>query len=249
LITGASSGIGRTLARAFAAAGASVGVHGRNVERVHETCTQIEAAGGTAIPLLGDLHDVERAQQLMAAAHDKLGRLDILVNNAGMNRRKPIDQVTADDYDTIMAVNLRSAYFLSQAAHPIMRAQGGGKVIHIGSITSTWGLGEVSVYGLSKSALMQLTRVMAVEWARDNIQVNCIVPGFIRTPLTEAGIFQHEERSTWLLSRIPAGRGGETNELVGAALLLAAPASSYMTGSVVNVDGGFLAGGWWDHAV
>jgi hypothetical protein len=107
----------------------------------------------------------------------------------------------------------------------------------------------VRVYGLTKSALVQFTKVAAVEWARDNVQVNCIIPGFYRTPLTEAGLWQNEERSRWLLERIPAGRAGEPEELVGAALLLASPASDYMTGSSVTVDGGFLAGGWWDHTV
>lgn len=247
LITGASSGIGRALAIGFGEAGATVGVHGRNRQRVDETCAQIRALGGTAMPLVADLGDVAACRQLVDEAHAALGGLDILINNAGMNRRKPIAEVTEEDYATIVDVNLRSVYFLSQAAHRYMQAQGSGKVIHIGSITSYWGLGEVSVYGLTKSALVQFTKVSAVEWARDNIQVNCIIPGFIHTPLTEAGLWQDAERSAWLLDRIPAGRGGTPEELVGVALLMAAPASAYMTGTSVAVDGGFLAGGWWDH--
>lgn len=247
LITGASSGIGCALAIGFGEAGAAVGVHGRDADRVQDTCAQIRAAGGSATPLLHDLHNVEHCRQLVRDAHAQLGRIDILVNNAGMNRRKPIAEVSEDDYETIMAVNLRSAFFLSQAVYPHMRAQGGGKIINIGSITSRWGLGEVSVYGLSKSAIAHLTQVMAVEWARDNIQVNCIIPGFIHTPLTETGLWQNEQRSRWLLERTPAGRGGTPEELVGVALLMAAPASSFMTGAAVPVDGGFLTGGWWEH--
>lgn len=249
LITGASSGLGRAMALAFAEAGASVGIHGRDRDRVEATCAEIRRAGGNAAPLLADVREVSDCRRLIEDAHAALGRLDILVNNAGMNRRKPIADVTEEDYETITNVNLRSVYFLSQAAHATMRAQGSGKVIHVGSITSYWGLGEVSVYGLTKSALVQFTKVSAVEWARDNVQVNCLIPGFYRTPLTEAGLWQHEQRSGWLLDRIPAGRAGEPEELVGAALLLASPASDYMTGSTVTVDGGFLAGGWWDHAV
>ncbi len=246
LITGSSSGIGAALAVGLAEAGAIVGVHGGSAEKVAETCRQVEAAGGLAFGFTADLTEVEASRQLMADALAKLGRLDILINCAGMNRRKPVDEVTPDDYDTIMAVNLRSIFFLCQAAHPYFKRQGGGKIINISSINSLYGLGTISVYGASKAGLAQLTRVMAVEWAGDNIQVNGIVPGFIRTPLTEGALWGTPHRAEWLYDRIPMRRPGEPEELVGAALLLAGPASNYMTGATITIDGGFLAGGSWE---
>jgi len=246
LITGATGGIGEALAMGFAQAGATVGVHSRSPEKVAATCQAIAADGGKAVALTADITTVDACRHLVADAHAALGRLDILVNCAGINRRKPLTAVTEDDWETIMAVNLRSAYFLCQAAHPIMKTQGGGKIINIGSLNTTYGLDGVSVYGATKAGMAQMTRVMAVEWAPDKIQVNLLSPGFIMTPLTEEGVWQNERRSKWLHARIPMRRPGEPEELVGAALLLASPAASYMTGTAITVDGGFLAGGSWD---
>lgn len=246
LITGASGGIGAALAGALAEVGAVVGVHGRSEEKVAATCRQIDAAGGQAHAFASDLVDIDANRQLIADAVGRMGRLDILVNCAGMNRRKPVTEVTPDDYDTIMAVNLRSIFFLCQAAHPHLKAQGGGKIININSINSVFGLGTISVYGASKGGLAQITRVMAVEWAPDNIQVNGISPGFIRTPLTEQALWGTPHRAKWLHDRIPLRRPGEPGDLIGAALLLAGPASDYITGTTILVDGGFLAGGSWE---
>ncbi|MFN3333109.1 MAG: SDR family NAD(P)-dependent oxidoreductase, partial [Caldilinea sp.] len=169
LITGASGGIGRTLAVALAEAGAAVGIHGRNRERTEETCRAVEEAGGRAAPLISDIETIEQCRSLVTEAHAALGQLDILINCAATNRRKPMLEATQEDFDAIVAINLRAPYFLSQATHPYMVAQGGGKIIHIGSINSFYGLDNVSIYGLSKGGLAQLTKVMAVEWARDNI--------------------------------------------------------------------------------
>lgn len=246
LLTGASGGIGRVLAVALAEAGAAVGVHGRNETRVKETCVQIEALGAWAAPLLADLDGVEDCRKLIHETQQALGRLDILINCAATNRRKPIAEVTQDDFDTIVAVNLRSIYFLSQAAQPIMKAQGGGKIIHIGSINIFYALDTVSVYGLTKGGLAQLTKVMAVEWARDNIQVNCITPGFFLTPLSKS-LWEDEGKAHWFRSRLPTRRPGQPEELVGVTLLLASGGSSYITGQNIVVDGGFLAGGSWIH--
>ncbi|MBX3014094.1 MAG: SDR family oxidoreductase [Caldilineaceae bacterium] len=246
LITGATGGIGEALALAFAQAGATVGVSGRDRQKIEDTCRAITAIGGQAVALPADVTTVAACRQLVADAQAALGRLDILINCAGMNRRKPVTAVSEEDWETIMAVNLRSAYFLCQAAHPIMQAQGGGKIINIGSLNTTYGLDGVSVYGATKAGMAQMTRVMAVEWAADQIQVNLISPGFMMTPLTQAGLWNNEQRSRWIHSRLPLRRPGNPAELVGAALLLASPASSYMTGSTITVDGGFLAGGSWD---
>lgn len=246
LVTGASGGIGRVLALALAQAGAAVAAQGRDTAQLHETLRQIEAVGGTGVALNADLGEVEACRRLVADAARALGRLDILVNCAGTNRRRRLADATPEEYDLVMAANLRAPYFLSQAAYPLLKEQGGGKIIHIGSITSTWGLGGVSVYGATKAALAQLTKTQAVEWAPDNIQVNCLAPGFLRTPLTEDAIWNDARRSAWLRARIPAGRAGRPEDLIGAILLLASPASAYLTGQLLTVDGGFLAGGWWD---
>jgi len=245
LVTGSSSGIGQRLAIAIAEAGASVVVHGRNQDRINETCSMIEEIGGKAVPLCADLHDVDSCRKLIADAHKSLGRLDILVNCAATNRRKPINEVTQDDFDTIVSVNLRSIYFLNQSAYPIMKSQGGGKIVNIGSINMFYGLDTVSVYGLTKGGVGQLTKVMAVEWADDNIQVNSITPGFIITPLTKA-LLSDEKKYQWLRNRIPLRRLGNPDELVGTAILLSSDASSYITGQNFTVDGGFLAGGSWN---
>lgn len=245
LITGASGGIGSAFARAFAEAGATIGVHGRDHKRIMQTCNEVEAVGGKAVSLIADLSDVHECRNLIKEAQTKLERLDILVNNAATNRRKPISDVTNDDYEFITATNQRSIYFLSQAAQPIMKAQGGGKIIHIGSINIFYALETVSVYGMTKGAIAQLTKVQAVEWAPDNIQVNCITPGYIRTPLSKP-VWDDAKKAHWLRARIPTRRPAEPEELVGVALLLASPASSYITGQNIVVDGGVLAGGSWD---
>ena len=245
LITGASGGIGRVLAVAFAEAGATLGVHGTNSTRISDTGRLIDKKQGHYVPLQCELARKEDCENLVARAHRELGRLDILVNCAGTNRRKPIREVSGEDFDHLVAVNLRSVFFLCKAAHPIMRDQGGGKIVNIGSVSSTDGLGGVSVYGATKAGVAQLTKTMALEWAKDNIQVNCLAPGFMHTPLTEQGLWGDLHRKQWLLDRIPMRRPGKPDELVGAALLLASEGSSYLTGQIINVDGGYLAGGSW----
>jgi gluconate 5-dehydrogenase len=245
LITGASGGIGSALAAAFAEAGATVALNGITLEKLQAAKRRIDTLGGNAVIIQQDVKTVENCRSLVRTAHVQLGCLDILVNCAGVNRRKPISQVTEDDYDTIAQLNLKSVFFLCQAAHEVMRMQGGGKILNIGSVTSTDGLGGVSVYGITKSGVAQLTKTMALEWAKDNIQVNCLAPGFILTQLTETGLWGDPHRKQWLTDRIPAGRPGKPEELAGAALLLASDASSYMTGQILSVDGGYLAGGSW----
>ncbi len=245
LITGASGGIGRVLAGSLAEAGARVGLHGTRREPLEELKYQIEAGGGCGKILTADLSEVSTCHQLVRDATEALGRLDILINCAGTNRRKPASEVTEEDWKTIVDINLRSLFFVCQAAHKSMRETGGGKIINIGSVTSFDGLGEVSVYGATKGGVAQLTKTLAVEWADENIQVNCLAPGFIVTPLTEMPLWGDDRRRQWLLARIPARRPGRPEELVGATVFLASDASSYMTGQTLIVDGGYLAGGSW----
>jgi 2-deoxy-D-gluconate 3-dehydrogenase len=247
LVTGASGGIGGAIAEALAGAGALVALSGTNTEHLEETRRRIEADGGWAVVVPADLLSAAACRRLANEAYEALGgRLDILFNNAGTNRRKALADFTDDDYAFLMDVNLRSAFVLSQAAYPLMRARGGGKIVNIGSMTSFLGLGTVGVYGMTKAALAQLTKTMAVEWAPDNIQVNCLAPGFIHTPLTAAGLFSDPKRRAWIEARTPMRRPGTPDDLIGAALLLASPASDYITGHTLAVDGGFLAGGSWD---
>jgi NAD(P)-dependent dehydrogenase (short-subunit alcohol dehydrogenase family) len=243
LITGASGGIGRELAVGLAEAGATIAVHGRKQDEIETTCKLVEAVGAKALPVQAELADAQSAREVVAITHRELGRLDVLINCAATNRRKPIVEVTEEDYDAIMAVNLKSVYFLSQAAYPHLRERG-GKIIHIGSINVYYGLDTVSVYGASKGGMHQLTKVMAVEWAPDNIQVNCIVPGFIYTPLAHA-LWADEKKAHWFRSRLPMRRPGQPEELVGLALFLASHASDYVTGQSFIIDGGFTAGGSW----
>jgi len=245
LLTGAGGGIGHALGAALAGAGARVALHARTREKLADLEGQIGREGGRAVVLTAELGDLEAARRLVGEAHAALGGLDILVNCAATNRRKPIAEVTEDDWDWILAVDLKSLYFLSQAAHALMRPQKSGKIIHIGSLNSQFALGSVSVYGAAKGAVAQLTKVMAVEWARDNIQVNCLIPGFVATPLSKP-LWADPYKAGWMRSRIPARRPAQPEEMTGAMLLLASPASSYITGTTIVVDGGVLAGGWWE---
>jgi NAD(P)-dependent dehydrogenase (short-subunit alcohol dehydrogenase family) len=220
-----------------------VALHGRRIDRLAALRDAIAADGVAADVFPAELSDLAQVRGLAEAVVARLGRVDVLVNCAGMNRRQPIDEVTPETYDEIMNANLRSAYFLSQAVVPHMAAQGGGKIVHIGSINVAVGLQSVSVYGLTKSALAQTTKVMAVEWAERNVQVNCLCPGFIETELTQP--LWQSDRRRWIIDRQPIKRPGQPDDLVGMCLYLASPASSFTTGQTFYVDGGFLAGSPW----
>ncbi len=244
LVTGASSGIGRELATGLALAGATVALSGRSTERLEETKQQIVEAGGKAEFFPAEAGDFDAIKPLIEAVAAQFGRLDIILPAAGMNQRQPVQEVERATYDRLMDVNLRAPYFLAQAALPHLIAAGGGKIIHIGSLTTSWGIGNLSVYGMTKSAIGQLTRASAVEWAAHNIQVNAICPGWIETPLTKP-LWADPQRREWILDRVPAGRPGKPGDLVGMAVYLASRASDFTTGQTFYVDGGFTAGGQW----
>jgi NAD(P)-dependent dehydrogenase (short-subunit alcohol dehydrogenase family) len=244
LVTGASGGIGRALAHGLAMAGARVALTGRSVDMLAAAQREIAEDGGDSAVFPADISELTSIDPLVQSVLDRFGQVDILVNCAGINKREPIAEVEPDTYEKIMDVNLRAAYFLSQAVLPSMRERGGGKIVNIGSINTTFGLGTVSVYGMAKAGLAQMTRVMAVEWASHNIQVNCLCPGFIKTELTMP-LWEDEHRRTWVLDRVPIRRPGLPSDLVGMAIYLAARASDFTTGQTLYVDGGFLAGGQW----
>jgi 2-dehydro-3-deoxy-D-gluconate 5-dehydrogenase len=245
LITGGGGGLGSAIAEALAGAGAAVmlaGLPGDVALRRSEE--RLASLGYSAGSVEADLSDLDNVPTVVEVMLERFGGLDILVNCAGINRRQPLLEVTPDVYDAIMAVNLRAVYFVCQAAARAMQANGGGKIINIASLTSAIGLADVSVYGCTKAAIAQMTKTMAVEWAQHNIQVNAIAPGFMRTPLTDA-LWDNPERRRWMVERIPARRGGQPEDLAGLAVLLASPASSYISGQTIYVDGGFLAGSPW----
>jgi len=249
LITGGSGDIGRAIARAFVKAGASVALNGTSAAKLDAAQREVEglAVGSArAISVQANLNKTSEGRRMVQETLDQLGRIDILVNCAGINRRKPILDVTEDDYNAIMDVHLRASYFISQAVAPIMIGQGGGKIIHIGSLSIRIGLSAVSVYGMAKAGMDHLTRVQAAEWAQHNIQVNCLAPGFVMTELTREGLWKDEKRTKWILERTPMRRPGYPDEMAGAALLFASNASSFITGQTLWIDGGVLAGApWW----
>jgi NAD(P)-dependent dehydrogenase (short-subunit alcohol dehydrogenase family) len=244
LVTGASGGIGRELASGLAAAGAWVALNGRSHARLAMVEQEIQAQDGVAASFPADISDLSAIPALIEAITARFGRIDVLVNCAGTNQRMPVAEVTPEVYDQIMATNLRSVYFLSQAVSAGMIAQNGGKIINIGSLTAQIGLADVSVYGMTKSALSQLTKTMAIELAAHNIQVNCLCPGFIATELT-APLWDDPQRRQWMLDRLPIKRPGLPADLLGMTILLASRASDYLTGQTMYVDGGFLAGSQW----
>ncbi len=244
LVTGASGGIGGELARGLAQAGACVALNGRSAAKLAQLQHDIEADGGEAQAFVADVSDVDAIPALVDGVLARWGRIDVLVNCAGTNQRMPIAEVTPAVYDEIMATNLRGLYFLTQCVARAMIGNGGGKIINIGSLTTAVGLQHVSVYGMTKSALAQLTKTMAVEWAAHNIQVNCLCPGFVATELTTP-LWDDAQRRYWMLDRLPIKRAGQPADLLGMTLLLAGHASDYMTGQTVYVDGGFTAGSQW----
>jgi NAD(P)-dependent dehydrogenase (short-subunit alcohol dehydrogenase family) len=241
IVTGASRGIGKAFALALAEAGADVAVVGRQQAKLEEVCHEIEALGRQALPVATDMGDVEAIERMVTAVQRHFGRLDILANNAGtVQRAKAVDH-TPEMWDEVMAVNLRGAFFCAQAAGRIMVAQRQGKIVNTCSLLGVIGRPTVPGYIASKAGLAGLTRALAVEWARYNVHVNAIAPGYFRTDMTET-LQQDEKLNHWVLSRVPLRRWGETLDLEGALIFLASSASDYITGQVLYVDGGWTAG-------
>ncbi|MBS1815644.1 MAG: 2-dehydro-3-deoxy-D-gluconate 5-dehydrogenase KduD [Acidobacteria bacterium] len=239
LVTGAASGLGAAIAMALAEAGASVACHG-NRRPAKDTAAAIDAAGFKAAAFSADLSTTEGAQSLIAQTLSAFGSIDILVNNAGTIIRHPAEEFPLEDWQTVLQVNLTSVFQLSQlAALDMMKRNAPGKIINIASLLSFQGGIRVPAYAASKGGVAQLTKALANEWAPKNIQVNAIAPGYFATTNTEA-LQADETRNRQILERIPAGRWGQPRDLAGAALFLASPASDYVTGAVLNVDGGWL---------
>lgn len=245
LVTGAGRGIGRGVAEGMGAAGATVVCSARTRSQLDEAVTAIEAAGGKAIALEMDMSNLSAMDAGIASITEQCGPIDILFNNAGMNIRQPIVEVTEENYDQIMSVNLKGLYFLSQKVGQQMIDRGeGGKIINIGSLTTGYALAKVSVYTATKGAVGQLTKGQAIEFGPHNIQVNAICPGFILTSLTEK-MWADANMRAWGEQRVALNRLGTPEDLVGTAVYLAASASDYVSGQCIYVDGGFMAGDDW----
>lgn len=239
LVTGANTGIGQAIAVALAEAGADVAVAGRSEPT--ETLERLAATGKRSLNVKADLSSIEPLTRVVAETVDGLGRIDILINNAGIIRRNDLAAFTEDDWDAVVDTNLKSLFFLSQAAASKMVAQGGGgKIINIASLLSFQGGIRVPSYAAAKSGVAGVTKAMANELAPSGVQVNAIAPGYISTNNT-AALQGDETRNRQILERIPTGRWGSPHDIAGAAIFLASPASNYVTGHVLAVDGGWLA--------
>lgn len=238
LVTGANTGIGQAIAVALAQAGADVALAGRSEPA--ETLALIEEAGRKAVNIAADFSSTEPVARVMEEAVAALGRIDILVNNAGIIRRDDLLQFSEADWDAVIDTNLKTLFFLSQAAARGMVAQGGGKIINIASLLTFQGGIRVPSYAAAKSGVGGVTKAMANELAPHGVQVNAIAPGYIATNNT-AALQADETRNRQILERIPAGRWGDPADIAGAAVFLASPASNYVTGHVLAVDGGWLA--------
>jgi len=238
LVTGANTGLGQGIAVALAQAGADVVVAGRSP--ADDTAAQVRALGRRFLDVRADLSSTAPVRDAVAAAVALNGRLDILVNNAGIIRRADSLDVEEADWDAVIDTNLKSVFFLSQAAARHMAQHGGGKIVNIASLLSFQGGIRVPAYAASKSAVAGLTRALANEWAAQGINVNAIAPGYFDTNNT-AALRADPVREPAILARIPAGRWGQPGDLAGAAVFLASRASDYVHGIVLPVDGGWLA--------
>jgi 2-deoxy-D-gluconate 3-dehydrogenase len=239
IVTGGNGGIGLGMARGLAGAGARVVIAGRDAAKSRGAVADLEGRGGLALAHEVDVTDEQAVGGLFSATVERCGRLDILVNNAGTNIRKPPQTYTVEEWRRVLDTNLTSAFLCARAAYPLMTAVGGGKIINIGSMMSIFGGWFAAPYGASKGGIVQLTRSLAAAWARDNIQVNAVLPGWIDTALTRDARAQVPALHDSVLHRTPAGRWGDIDDMAGVAVFLAGRASDFVTGTAIPVDGGY----------
>ena len=238
-ITGGNGGIGFGIAKGFASAGASVVIAGRNKTKAQSALSELHSLGAQAEFVELDVLKEASCHKAIQRAVERYGRLDILVNNAGTSIRKQPDDLTAQDWHLVMNTNLTSAFLCSQAAYPHMVSIGGGKIINIGSMMSIFGMPYATPYAASKGGIVQMTRAMATAWAKDNIQVNTVLPGWVDTDLTRSARQEVPGLHEKVLARTPAQRWGAPDDFAGIAVFLAAPASNFITGVAIPVDGGY----------
>jgi 2-dehydro-3-deoxy-D-gluconate 5-dehydrogenase len=239
LVTGGNGGIGLGMARGLAQAGAAVAVAGRNKAKSEAAAAELAKLGAKTAVLSVDVTDEGQCRKMIDDTVARLGRLDILVNNAGTNIRKQPQDYTLAEWRHVMDVNLTSIFTCSHAAYPRLKEAGAGKIINIGSMLSIFGAGFASAYGASKGGVVQLSKSLAVAWAKDNIQVNAVLPGWIDTELTQNARKEVSGLNSMVLMRTPARRWGAPADLAGIAVFLASPASDFITGVAIPVDGGY----------
>lgn len=237
-VTGGNGGIGLAMAEGLARAGASIMIIGRNSEKNNVAEGKLAALGVKASAFAADVTSEEDCAAAMAAAKDRFGRLDILINNAGTNIRNVPHKLSLQDWRTVIDTNLSSAFICSNAAYPLLSAEG-GKIINIGSMLSIFGSSYGAAYAASKGGIVQLTKSQAVAWAPDNIQVNAILPGWINTDMTRQARIDVDGLHDRIQGRTPADRWGDPEDLAGVAVFLSAAASNFVTGTAIPVDGGF----------
>lgn len=243
LVTGAGRGIGRALAIGLAEAGADVALFARTSSDIEEVAAEIRALGRKAYPFQVDVTKREQIEQAVGQIMDKAGRLDILINNAGMNIRSQALAVTDEEWDTIMQTNLKSAFLCAQIVGQSMKEQGYGRIINIASVAGHVALRTGVVYAATKAAMIQMTKVLALEWGKFGINVNSIGPWYFKTTLTEK-ILANPDFLADVIARTPLQRVGELEELVGPAVFLASDAANYVTGQTLFVDGGMTIYGF-----
>ena len=239
IVTGGNGGLGIGMALGLARAGANVVVAGRDTAKTDQAVEQIQALGVDALGITVDVSQEAEVDRMVGQTVETLGSVDILVNNAGISVRTQPQDLSADDWDRVVDINLKSVFLASKAAYPHMKAQGGGKIINIGSMFSLFGSDWVSPYSASKGGVVQLTKSLAVAWAQDNIQVNAILPGWFMTGLTESIPERDPARYALINQRIPAKRWGNPEDLQGPVVFLAGSGSDYVTGAALTVDGGY----------
>ena len=238
LVTGGNGGIGLGMAGGLARAGAKVAIAGRDAAKNAKAAKEIGA-----LVVAADITDEKACRGMVDEAARKLGRLDILVNNAGINIRKRPEEYQLEEWHRVLESNLTSAFVACQAAYPHMQRAKGGKIVNIGSMMSIFGAPFVAPYGASKGGIVQLTRALATAWAKDNIQVNAVLPGWIDTALTRRAREEVSGLHERVLARTPAGRWGAPDDLAGIAVFLCSSASDFVTGTAIPVDGGYAVQG------
>ena len=241
IITGGNGGIGLGIATGLARAGANIVIAARNNSKTREAVEHIEHLGVRAVGLNVDVEDNESISEMMETAIEKTGPITILVNNAGIGIRKLPQDYSLTEWNRVININLTGSFLCAKNIYSHMHSNGGGKIINIGSMTSVFGLDWAVAYASSKGGVVQLTKTLAVAWAKDNIQVNTILPGWIHTDLTNGIKTNFSQRYDHILSRIPEGRWGEPEDIAGTAVFLASNASDYVTGVSIPVDGGYTS--------
>ena len=240
LVTGSSRGLGQSIARGLAEAGAAVVLNGSNAARLARAAEELQAAGHRALTACFDVTD-EAAVGAAFGRFDSEGiAIDILVNNAGIQFRKPMVELETSDWRRVIEVNLTSAFILGREAARRMIPRGRGKIINIGSLTSELARATVAPYTVAKGGIKMLTRAMTAEWAPHNIQANAIGPGYMLTDMNEA-LIADQKFDSWVKGRTPSGRWGKPDELIGVAVFLASAASDYVSGQIIYVDGGMIS--------